>query len=415
MGILQDKFDYVLRDQLSKLNLIKGVLQRALVRRGVQFTEEQLAAVATKVAEASDEAENASVSFDFGPTDEHVQLADDDLRTALTELESDIASGIEKAIPKAIEEFWPGVLSSLYADLPKALGHRRRQQRRFEKRLYARWKEGIDRLEMMLMIAQEAGDLFLADVRKAHKEGDEAESTEDLFLHDALIRIHVRSCRIASEVLHLLKGGFSDGANARWRSLHENAVIAMFIAQHGGDTAKRYLRHAVVECFKASHSYQEHCDALGQSPLSVTEVDALRVQYEGALLDFGNDFRHGYGWAARVMGKSSPTFADIESSLDMSRWRPYFKMACHSVHAGPRGLYFSLANVSRAHPALIAGSSDAGLCDPGHCCAISLMMVSAATFTTKSNIDGLVILKVMLQLCDDIGDALIKAHDLLRA
>jgi hypothetical protein len=412
MGIMQDEFERILEDELSKTNLATKLLRRAFNRRGVAFTEGQLAEAAAKVAAAPEGTEEVSISIDNGILDEEIDLTED-LAAGLSEFEGEFASNIEEAIPKAIEETWPGVLSALYSDLPKALRHRRANERRFAQRLRSQWKGGLDRLEMLLMIAQESGQVFLADVNKAITGASESVVPDECVLLDALVRIHARSCRIASEVLCLLKGGFADGANARWRSLHENAVIAMFICQYGGDAAKRYLRHSVVECHKNAISYQEHCQSLGQTPLSTTEIVDLKSAYDAALSEFGSEFRHEYGWAANAIGNKKPTFTDIEQHLDLDRWRPYFKLACHSVHAGPQGLYFSLANGNDPEPTLIAGASNFGLSDPAHCCAVSLMMVSVATFTSRSNMDGLVAIKVMMQLCDDIGAAFLKAHNQL--
>ncbi len=80
------------------------------------------------------------------------------------------------------------------------------------------------------------------------KEGD--------FVFDVVIRLHARACQIASEVLKLLKSGFADGAHARWRSLHEVAVVALFIHKHGNDVAEKYLLHDVVESYRAATQYR---------------------------------------------------------------------------------------------------------------------------------------------------------------
>ena len=62
---------------------------------------------------------------------------------------------------------------------------------------------------------------------------------------------------------------------------------------------------------------------------------------------------------------------------------------------------------------LLAGASNAGLADPGHCTAITLTMASVALLTSQPNLDGLVACKCMLLLCDDIGKVLLQAHETL--
>lgn len=190
-------------------------------------------------------------------------------------------------ITRLVNEASPSVLATLYADARKALRDRRKQQRRFEKNLYHRWQNGLDRLEMLIMIAQEAGGTFLEDVRRRHEDANTESASQELVLLDALVRIHVRSCRTACEILCLLKGGFADGANARWRTLHENAVIAMFILEHGGDVAERYLNHSAVERYRGARQYQEHCKALGQEPISRPDFDELTKEYQDLIAKYG--------------------------------------------------------------------------------------------------------------------------------
>ena len=72
------------------------------------------------------------------------------------------------------------------------------------------------------MISRESGDLFNESFGK---------NNDQVFF--VLWRLHARSCQITMEILALLKSGFADGAHARWRTLHEIAVTALFIKQQG--------------------------------------------------------------------------------------------------------------------------------------------------------------------------------------
>jgi hypothetical protein len=286
-----------------------------------------------------------------------------------------------------------------------------RIQRGFERRLCARWRQGLDRLKMLVVIAQESGAAHLDDSTQWCRQAlREKKLGNKLKTFDAIVGLHIRACRIASEILCLLKGGFADGANARWRSLHEVATIALFLSQSKGDTANRYLRHAAVERFKAARQFQRYCSRLGEDPLKKSEMDELEQEYNRAISEFGADFKHDYAWAAQRLKKSKVTFADIEEAINLDHLRPYFKRACHSVHAGSQGLYFSLGSPN-GQP--YAGASNAGLCDPAHSTAISLTHVTAALLTFEPTLDGLVSCQVMLSLSDDIGEAFLAAHNQL--
>ena len=87
------------------------------------------------------------------------------------------------------------------------------------------WGEAIDRLDMLIDLCMEEGARFNDLFR------EEAAQTDD-FVFDALTRLHARGCQVGFEILALLKNGFADGAHARWRTLHELAVVAMFLAGH---------------------------------------------------------------------------------------------------------------------------------------------------------------------------------------
>ena len=188
------------------------------------------------------------------------------------------------------------------------------------------------------------------------------------------------------------------------RSLHEVAVTALYLLQTQGDTSKRYLDHAVVERFRSAEQYQMHCRTLGYEPLTNEEMTAAEKDMADAVQKYGAPFKKDYGWAADALGTTNPTFSRIEEGLDMSHWRPFYKMACQSVHAGAQGLHFSLAIPSGADSILLAGASNAGLSRP-LLTTISLMMASVALFTFRPNLDGLIACGCMHKLCDDIGDA----------
>jgi hypothetical protein len=262
---------------------------------------------------------------------------------------------------------------------------------------------------MLLIIAQEMGNECYGELQA--ELADEEAPKDDASLIEAVAKLHARACRTCAEVICLLRGGFADGANARWRSLHELGVTAMFLAQHQGEVARRYLDHPIIEQSKAAQQYQAHCHTLGYEPASEEELNQLRVAAKQAVDRYGKSFETDYGWAAAVLRHSRPTFADIEASLDMQHWRPFYKLACQSVHGGSRALEISLSAPFGFDEFLLADASDAGLCDPGHCAAISLMMASVAFFTLRPNLDSLVTCRCMQKLCDDIGKAFDDAQE----
>ncbi len=175
-----------------------------------------------------------------------------------------------------------------------------------------------------------------------HAEDGAASFKKKGYIFEALIRLHARACQIACEILVLLKSGFADSAHARWRSLHEVAVITDLIRSGGEDLAEKYLLHDGIECFKAAEIYQERCIELGEEPLTDAEFSELKKTHDDLIERFGENYRYDYGWASDVVKKTKTSFQDIEDFSDIKYRKPDYKMACHNVHANSRSLFFRL-------------------------------------------------------------------------
>ena len=188
-------------------------------------------------------------------------------------------------------------------------------------------------------------------------------------------------------------------------------MTAYFLLEHRVDTPQRYLDHAVVERFRAATKYQQHCRTLGYDPFSEEEMKELNKTSDEAIAKYGKPFGKDYGWAAEALPNRPSNFTEIEASLNMAHWRPWFGLACQSVHAGSQGLHFALGIPHDTPEMLLAGASDAGLADPGHQMAISLTMVTVAFLTARPNLDGLIACHCMLKVCDDIGREMLRVHE----
>ncbi len=130
-------------------------------------------------------------------------------------------------------------------------------------------------------------------------------------------------------------------------------------------------------------------------------VDRLRVR-------FGNDFRGRYGWAAKSLGKSDPSFADIEEDAGFDHMRPWYKMASHNVHANPKGIQFRLGY--DGDDLMLAGPSNEGLADPGQYTALSLLQLTVVMLNLRITAENLIGLLVLSRLTDEVREAFLDAH-----
>jgi hypothetical protein len=85
------------------------------------------------------------------------------------------------------------------------------------------------------------------------------------------------------------------------------------------------------------------------------------------------------------------------------------------VHANPKGVFFKLGMLAESQ-VLLAGPSNAGLADPGHGAALSLLCDSGACGAAAApTLYNNVALLMMVELGDEIGEAFGETHERLEA
>ncbi len=302
---------------------------------------------------------------------------------------------MSKTLPKSAEV----LLNELKKTSSKMLTERRSYQEGFENRLMKRWQKPVDLLEMFYVMALESGEEF------NNKHREEAARNQD-FLFEALTRIHARGCQIFFEIMTLLKSGLADGAFARWRSLHELAVISFFLSKHGRSIAERYLTHTIIENYKEAKEYQKHCKRLGFKPLTRNQFQELKRGRDVVCAKYGRDFCSDYGWVPSNILRDR-NFKEIEESIKMDTWRPFYKMACINVHAGSKSLKFRLGLIQNnsLQEVLLAGPSNYGLADPAKNAVISLHQITTCLLATKPTMERLITIITMQNLVREIGKA----------
>ncbi len=419
MRTLQDIWESQIEEQLSPHKLGTRLIAKRLKKKGVILTDDQLAEIEAKLLNLQDDAITISIDEDQLPA---VDLKSEEdirelLRIDLSDSEQDIeelfdqlTEGLSEAIPEVVADLSKLILKQLKQDAPSMLRDREKDRTSLEARLAETWCRPLTLLEMLLVIALEAGDDFNREFRPSAVERDD-------YVFEVITRLHARACQITSEVLVLLKSGHADGAHARWRSLHEITVVGMLIAASGNQIAERYLLHDAVESYKAARQYQEYHKRLGYEPLSDQEFKQIESAYQHLLNRFGPAYKESYGWAEPLIGKKRPTFKDIEEEVELDHLRPFYKMASHNVHANPKGVFFKLGLglYPESQDILLAGPSNQGLADPGQGAALSLAQITVTLLGLETNIDRLVICNILMALVDEIGEEFVAVQKLLES
>jgi hypothetical protein len=306
------------------------------------------------------------------------------------------AAKVANAVTGALQETGRAMAADLREHRTKTLAEHREIRHGFELRLQELWGPALDALEAVIIVAFEAGDL----VSKA--EGSKAIADDPQLA--AIIRLHARACLVGSEILALLRSGHAAGALARWRTLHELAVVALFIRDRDRQTAERYLVHADVRVVGRLDAYQKFAEKLGDVRLTPEEEQAIRARRAEILAGVSDpkDFATDWGWAGPIDGNTRPKFEHLMAAVDLEHWRPIVDLAHYPVHASSAGLT-NVLGTDGNH--LLAGASNAGLADVGHQTAIALQLATLGLLHHRLKAERSVQLIALSELVADVGQA----------
>jgi Family of unknown function (DUF5677) len=308
---------------------------------------------------------------------------------------------IDELVKDTFANAIPQIVDSLSKELAKnsksMLAEHRSLRSGFVKRNFKRWRAGFDLLEQLIVISQEAGSAINDALRpNAVIENDP--------LFEAVVSNHARAVQVSREIMALMTSGFPDGALGRWRTLHEIAVVSMFLAEAGKEAAERYILHDHVMSYRRARQYMEHHQRANLQPLDVGELDRLKVAHDEIVNRYGQSMKQDYGWAASHLQKARPTFADLEVATKLDHWRPRYKWATTNTHGAYRTQNSGLATSESENPVLSVGESNSGMTDPAHMTAISLNLATMPVIMLAPNVDRLAISMIMQRLSDEIGD-----------
>jgi len=189
---------------------------------------------------------------------------------------------VERLLPAATELY----LNLLRTNAESFVEADRDYRTSFEARLDGRWSKGLRLCELVRIVSLDAGMEYhdrLKDTANAQ--------------HMALVKLHARACLISAEILSLLRSGHASGAHARWRALHEVAVIADVLADGDSELSRRYLLYEHVESLKGAKDYNSWAIDLQLDPISerqLKEMDGTvaRLCDEFGALRLGTDGLH---------------------------------------------------------------------------------------------------------------------------
>jgi len=167
----------------------------------------------------------------------------------------------------------------------------RLEKKAFEGRNYKRWEEPLNLLTLLWRYSTEL----------AENHSLEGPQDGDCLVFDTLAHLQPKALLVTGEILCLLEGGYADGALARWRTLHEIVVTAMFIAKHGHKAALGYRLSMWFENSRAAKQVNRYASRAGIEPLSVQELDEIEAVRAEAEKQLGKVLKTDWDWADDIL------------------------------------------------------------------------------------------------------------------
>ncbi len=416
MDKLQKLFNQVVEAHTNHQNLIPLYLAYLFKQKGLKLSDNQIKDIKNQISTQNKQDE---ISFTLDIDEKLIDFHrlgtrqgeeflidwgnENDLELFLNRISEGINTMMIETIPKLSDT----LLKHLKTESKSATREDKRNENTFKKSLNKQWGKTLDLLDMLLVIALDMGDNFTTDYSINH-----AYSHRD-FVFEVLVKFHSRSCQVMKEIITLLRAGLADGAFARWRTLHEISVTSSFVSKHGQDTAERYLKHEVVESYKAAKQYMEYSKILENITITDKEIKELKSKTEDLLMLYGSTYDEPYGWAVKALGKDvngkyRPKFSHIEKDVFLDHLRPYYQWSSDNVHAHARGLFHRLGNPEEMDDILLAGYSNIGLEEPLYFSAFSFVQITITLLLTKPTIDTLVWSNILIKLVDEIKQSILQ-------
>ena len=180
-------------------------------------------------------------------------------------------------------------------------------------------------------------------------------------------------CQQYLEISALIKNGFSDGAFARWRSMHELSVISSFILKYGEEVAEKFI-----------------------------EAQSTEDRYDWAMVS--GAFREN---------KRHVTFGDILKLTDMNDdvWKENYTVANQTVHASPQGTFGRLG--APEGDSKSSYRSGYGIAAPAIQCANTLALVSSMLFSVFQDEKTIRKMTLAANWLEELTDVYLRTHEKL--
>jgi hypothetical protein len=336
------------------------------------------------------------------------------IRSSLRQVKKEF-DGTDEEFQEKIKSKFPELLTDLRNTFSqglitfyktKILDELRQKESDFNERLFNEYKEGFDYLQIFIDLNKYLGKQFLNEL-----EGQTPE--DDKLKLNVLFRLHGRACQVATEIQTLLKFGYSDGAHARWRTLHEISVIFNLLIENDNLLTEMFVNFEYIEKLKRAKNSNEHLEKINWRPIDDETISELEQKAEVLKNRYGNDFAKNYGWTLNIIPNGRDrNFKKIEELVGLDYLRPFYSWACENVHSGMDGVSnrMSLHDSSKVSYLMFSGPSQYGLADPAQFTTYSLILITSSLISLNESYENLVVQSLLEELHELSASEFFKKH-----
>jgi hypothetical protein len=233
---------------------------------------------------------------------------------------------------------------------------------------------------------------------------------ERLFI---LNRLFFKAIQVSNEIFYLLKGGFPNGALARWRSLHEITMTFVFLKNGPIELVGMYQDFDVIEKYRRLQSVVIHHKELGW-PAPTEEVEILRLRTEEVKQKYGTDFAGSYGWTKLVLPKGKRTISGIEEYVGFNHIRSLYSYAGDDIHAGIGGIATNHGTSLEENVPNWGGKNIFNFIDPVQFTTSTLYTLTYYLVSGFDTLGNNIYIRMLKDYRKKVVEEFIKCEDLLR-
>lgn len=367
LGAIQNALNRCLAEVTSQEYLIPLLLKRVAKRRNISLSDREIECLSVGIQDAKDDLIHLDLDLPcaLGSTEDEVQASlqglVDDLVFAITDLQGEMTDAVSKAIPEALTEVAEQIASRISDLTHEHLQDLKNVHDGRVASVLRLWGSAINQLDLLRHMVLEWSCMAWEQRLGTYTNPNTA---------FALHRLIERAYETTGEIISLVREGYADGALARWRSLHEVCVTAMFLAHRSDRCALMYLSHHCVEELRLLEVDKSSGTAHSVNAQLDRYTSDLRVKVAALSKQFGAAFVRDYGWATVELGRKKTTFRDLESQVGLETLRRGYQKANSTVHGG------ALATLTRV--SLGPGAIDGDEAPPAYGCEVAVQYASAS-------------------------------------